>query len=123
MCKGKIEARNKKIQWFVQRKVARRQNKIFQNNQRQLYKELGGEASGNTNEVPDAADSRKFWEGMWSVDMEYNKDAVWLDDIRKKMGNIEAMEDIVISDEDVLYVVKKMKNLKAPGPDGVRLLV
>ena len=118
--KGKIEAGNKKIQWFVQRKVARRQNNLFQNNQRQLYKELGGETSGNTNEVPDAADSRKFWEGIWSVETEHNKDAVWLDDIRKKMGNIETMEDIVISAEDVLYVIKKMTNWKAPGPDGVR---
>ena len=117
--KGKIEAGNKKIQWFVQRKVARRQNNLFQNNQRQLYKELGG-ASGNTNEVPDAAESKKFWEGIWSVETEHDKDAVWLDDIKKKMGNIEAMEDIVISAEDVLYVIRKMTNWKAPGPDRVR---
>ena len=117
--KGKIEAGNKKIQWFVQRKVARRQNNLFQNNQRQLYKELGG-ASGNTNEVPDAADSKKFWEGIWSVETEHDKNAVWLDDIKKRMRNIEAMEDIVISAEDVLYVIRKMTNWKAPGPDGVR---
>ena len=117
--KGKIDAGNKKIQWFVQRKVARRQNNLFQNNQRQLYKELGG-AAGNTNEVPDAADSKKFWEGIWSVETEHDKDAVWLDDIKKKMRNIEDMEDIVISAEDVLYVIRKMTNWKAPGPDGVR---
>ena len=117
--KGKIDAGNKKIQWFVQRKVARRQNNLFQNNQRQLYKELGG-AAGNTNEVPDAADSKKFWEGIWSVETEHDKDAVWLDDMKKKMRNIEEMEDIVISAEDVLYVIRKMTNWKAPGPDGVR---
>jgi hypothetical protein len=50
--KGKIESGSTKIRWFVERKVARRQNNLFQNNQKQLYKELGGGANGNTNEVP-----------------------------------------------------------------------
>ena len=47
-------------------------------------------------------DSKKFCRGICSVDTEHDKDAVWLDDIKKRIRNIEAMEDIVISVEDVL---------------------
>ena len=108
------------IKWFVERKVARRQNSLFQNNQKQLYKELGGGANGNTNDVPDAAESRKFWEKIWSVETEHVKDAAWLGEVRKSMEHVKAMDDVVISGEDVLHVIRRMKNWKAPGPDGVR---
>ena len=39
--KGKIDAGITKIRFFVERKVVRQQNNLFQNNQRQVYKELG----------------------------------------------------------------------------------
>ena len=118
--KGKIEAGSTKIRWFVERKVARRQNSLFQNNQRQVYKELGGGTNGNTNEVPDATESKKFWEGIWSVETEHVKDATWLGEARRRMEHVGPMEEVEIKKEDVLHVIRRMANWKAPGPDGVR---
>ncbi len=118
--KGKIEAGSTKIRWFVERKVARRQNNLFQNNQRQVYKELGGGTNGNTNEVPDAAESKKFWEGIWSVETEHVKDATWLGEARRRMEHVGPMEEVEITKEDVLHAIRRMANWKAPGPDGVR---
>ena len=118
--KGKIHAGSTKIRWFVERKVARRQNNLFQNNQIQLYKELGGGANGKTNETPDAAESREFWEKIWAVETEHVRDAAWLEEMRKKMENVVRQDDVVISGDDVLAAIRRMKNWKAPGPDGVR---
>ena len=36
---------------------------------------FGGNANGGTNEVPDAAESKTFWEGIWSVEVEHNDKA------------------------------------------------
>ena len=58
--KNKIHAGSTKIRWYVEKRVARRQNNLFQNNQSQLYKELGGNANGRTNEAPDATESREY---------------------------------------------------------------
>ena len=118
--KGKIQAGSTKIRWFVEKKVARRQNGLFQSNQKQLYKELGGGVNGNTNEVPDATKSREFWEKIWSVETEHEKDAVWLGEVRKSLEHVEAMEDVEITVDDVLHVIRRMANWKAAGPDGVQ---
>lgn len=118
--KNKIRAGSTKIRWFVEKKVARRQNNLFRNNQSQLYKELGGDGLGNTNENPDATESLEFWKKIWSAETEHDKDASWLDDVKERMAGVPAMEDVAISLEDVKAGIRRMTNWKAPGPDGVR---
>ena len=118
--KGKIKAGSTKIRWFVEKKVARRQNTLFKNNQSQLYKELGGKASGGTKETPDAAGTLDFWSSIWSEEMEHDREVNWLTEIREKMEDVRAQDDVMISLEDVKAGVRRMANWKAPGPDGVR---
>ena len=118
--KNKIQAGSTKIRWFVEKKVARRQNNLFRNNQSQLYKELGGNAYGRTNETPDATESREFWESIWAVETEHDGEASWLEGVRRQMDDVQAMEDVVVSLDDVKAGIRRMANWKAPGPDGVR---
>ena len=118
--KNKIQAGSTKIRWFVEKKVARRQNNLFKNNQSQLYKELGGDANGRTNETPDAAESQEFWKSIWEVETEHDKDACWLEDMRKRMEAVQAQDDVVITLDDLKAAIRRMTNWKAPGPDAVR---
>ena len=118
--KNKIHAGSTKIRWYVEKRVARRQNNLFQNNQSQLYKELGGNANGRTNEAPDATESREFWRNIWAVETEHDRDASWLEGTRKEFVNVQAQDDVVIGIEDVRKGIRRMANWKAPGPDGVR---
>lgn len=119
--KNKIKAASTKIRWYEDGKTGRRQNNLFRNNQSQLYKELGGNTNGRTNESPDAAESREFWKNIWSVAEEHEKDAGWLEELRKKMEReVMAQDDVTITVEVVKAVVRRMANWKAPGPDGVR---
>ena len=118
--KNKIHAGSTKIRWYVEKRVARRQNNLFQNNQRQLYQELGGNATGRSNEAPDATESREFWKNIWAVETEHDRDASWMKDVREKFANVQAQEEVVIGIEDVSKGIRRMANWKAPGPDGVR---
>ena len=118
--KNKIQAGSTKIRWFVEKKVARRQNNLFRNNQKQLFNELSGNANSGTDEPPDAAESRKFWSEIWSVEMEHDREASWLGDIRKQMKDVQRMTDIVVDVEGVKKGIGRMSNWKAPGPDMVR---
>ena len=118
--KNKIHAGSTKIRWHVEKRVARRQNNLFQNNQSQLYQELGGNANGRSNEAPDATESREFWKNIWAVETEHDRDASWLEDMREKFAGVQLQEDVVIGIEDVSKGIRRMANWKAPGPDGVR---
>ena len=118
--KNKIQAGSTKIRWFVEKKVARRQNNLFRNNQKQLYKELSGDAESSNGEPPDAAESSKFWSEIWSVEVEHDREASWLGEIRKQMKDVQGMADIEVEVEGVKKGIGRMSNWKAPGPDMVR---
>jgi hypothetical protein len=119
--KNKIKAGSTKIRWFEEKNGARRQNYLFRNNQRQLYKELSGDTpQGNTSEIPDAAESREFWEGIWSVEKEHDREASWLGEIREEMSRIQTIDDVAVDTEGLMKGIRKMTNWKAPGPDMVR---
>jgi len=99
------------------------QNKVkaasFQNNQSQLYKELG--SKGNyINETPNKTEATAFWSNIWAEEGDFNEDASWLREIEDYMSDVEKQDDISISEQDVKTGIGRMSNWKAPGPDGVR---
>ena len=73
--KNKIQSASTKIRTFVGKCVALRQNNLFKNNQSQLYKELGGSATGGANQVPSATEAKEFWGGIWSTEKVHDRSA------------------------------------------------
>ena len=118
--KNKVQMASTKIRWYVGKCTARRQNNLFRNNQSQLYKELGGTANSGSNQTPNTAEAKKFWESIWSADKQHNESASWMDDVRKELRGVRRQEDLVLQLGDVKSKIGKMANWKAPGPDGVR---
>ena len=117
--KQRIVAKSGKIRRFQQRINQFRQNRTFRVDQKKIYKELNGEERG-TNEVPDAEESRRFWENIWSVEKEHNKQAKWLQDLRDEKGEESIQEKVTITVDMVKKQCKKVPNWKAPGKDGVQ---
>ena len=111
--KNKIQAGSTKIRWFEDKNGARRQNNLFRNNQRQLFKELNGDIRSTTEEIPDAAESKTFWENIWSVETEHDKGACWLGDIREQMKQVKAMDDVVVELDIVKRGIGTMTNWRA----------
>ena len=57
-----------------------RQNRLFENNQRQFYRELDQEERCDDDQ-PVAEESKQFWENIWSQSADQKKDAKWLQDL------------------------------------------
>ena len=117
--KNKIRAASTKIKWFVGKCVQRRQNNLFKNNQKQLYKELSGDSNPD-NDAPNATESRDLWSGLWSVDKPHNRDAVWMGHVDRELAGVEQQEEVTVQLDDVKAGIRRMANWKAPGPDGIR---
>ena len=67
--------------------------------------------------VPDAKESKEFWEGIWSEPKKHKEDAEWLKEI--KDVSRPQQEEMYITTEKVYNQCRKIPNWKAPGPDGI----
>ena len=54
---------------------------MFQNNQRQFYRELNQEEERCDDHQPDTKESKKFQEDKWSESIDHNRDAKWLKEL------------------------------------------
>ena len=70
--------------------------------------------------MPDAGESKAFWEKIWSVETEHDKGACWLGDIREQMKQVKAMDDVVVELDIVKRGIGRMTNWRAAGPDQVK---
>ena len=52
-----------------------RQNRLFENNQRQFYRELGQEEERCDDDESVAEESTQFWGNIWSQSADHKKDA------------------------------------------------
>ena len=73
--KQKTVAIAAKVRRYQERVDRFRQNRMFQNNQRQLYRELNQEGERCDDDQPDAEESKKFWRDIWSELLDHNRDA------------------------------------------------
>ena len=69
--------------------------------------------------APDAEESERFWSSIWGNEVQHNKDAEWLKELKDECGETR-QDDIMINAAMVTAQAKKIPNWKAPGPDGVQ---
>ena len=117
--KGKIHAGSCKVKGYLERELQYHQNNLFKNDQKQLYKELGGSTQIDSL-APDKDEATAFWRGIWSRPGEHKGDAEWIGRVKDEMSQVERQEDIVVGLDDVKGGIRRMTNWKAPGPDGVQ---
>ena len=117
----RIKATTGKIKRYNDRINQYRQNRTFQNNQGKFYQQLSSGGQQETNDAPDAEAAKEFWEGIWGVEKEHNESAEWLGEFKNDMrGNTLEQERLIITEEKMQQVLRKIPNWKAPGPDGVQ---
>ena len=63
-----------------------RENRVFQNNQGQFYRELNQEGERCDDDQPNAEESKKFWGDIWSQSVDHNRDAKWLKDLQSEVN-------------------------------------
>jgi hypothetical protein len=116
--KQRLVVKKMKIRRYEQRVSQFRQNRLFMADQKKFYQQLSGDVRGEP-VVPDADESVKFWEGIWSREVRHNEHAQWWVEMKDKV-KYPRQENIVVNVEMVRQQCKKMSNWKTPGLDGVQ---
>ena len=70
-----------------------RQNRLFENNQRQFYRELHQEEERCNDDQLVAEESKQFWGNIWSKCADHMKDPNWLQDLRSEVNVRKTGED------------------------------
>ena len=73
--KQRIVAIAAKVRRYPERVDRFRQNRMFQNNQRQFYSEFSEEGERCDDDQPDAEESKKFLGNIWIQSVGHNRDA------------------------------------------------
>ena len=94
--KQRITAIGVKVRRYQGRVDSYRQNRLFENNQTQFYRELDQEGKRCDDDQPVAEESKKFWRNIWSQSANHKKDAKWLQDLRIEV-NVKKQEKIDIT--------------------------
>ena len=92
---------------------------MFQNNQRQFYRELNWEGERCDDDQPDAEELKKFWGDIWSELVDHNMNAKWLKDLHSKVS-VTKQGKVDITKESLKKILDRMPNWKSPGPDLVQ---
>ena len=100
-----IAAKVKRYQEWVD---SYRQNRLFENNQRQFYRELDQEEEIYDNDQPVAKESKQFWGNTWSQSADHKKDAKWLQDLRSEV-NVKKQK-IDITTRSLKKILGRMPN-------------
>ena len=84
--KQRITAIAAKVRRYQGRVDSYRQYRLFENNQRQFYRELDQEKERCNDDQPVAEVSKQFWGNIWSQSADYKKDAKWLQDLQSEVS-------------------------------------
>ena len=117
--KQRITAIAAKVKRYQGRVDSSRQNRLFENNQRQFYRELDQEEQRCDDDQPVAEESKQFWGNIWSQSADHKKDAKWLQDLRSE-ANVKKQQKIDITTGSLKKILGRMPNWKSPRPNLVQ---
>ncbi|CAG5054571.1 unnamed protein product [Parnassius apollo] len=116
--KQRIAAWGKRIRRYTERSTRFNQNRLFQSDQKRLYKSLERPMVSGTGPVPNQADTVAFWRGLWSEPVNHNE-GPWTDVVASQCAGITPMDPVTITPDDVAEAVRRAPNWKSPGLDGL----
>ena len=118
--KQQIQAKAQRIKRFEKRNKHFRQNKIFKEDGKKFYRELGKKKI-DVDEPPQPEEVVDFWSNIWEKELKsHNKDSAWIkvqEDLHKDL--IKAQSWRAINVEETTCAINKSSNWKSPGKDKV----
>ena len=82
---------------------------MFQNNQRQFYREFNKEGERYDDDQQDAEEYKTFQGDIWSELVDHNRDAKWLKDLQSEI-NVTKQEKVYITTESLKKILGRMPN-------------
>ncbi|CAG5053951.1 unnamed protein product [Parnassius apollo] len=116
--KQRIAAWGKRIRRYTERSTRFNQNRLFQSDQKRLYKSLERPKVSGTGPVPNQADTVAFWRSLWSEPVNHSE-GPWTEVVASQCAGIRSMNPVIITPDDVAEAVRRAPNWKSPGLDGL----
>ncbi|CAG4993568.1 unnamed protein product [Parnassius apollo] len=107
--KQKIATWGKRIRRFSERSRWFNQNRLFQSDEKGLYKSLERPEVCKTGSRPDQADTVTFWRGLWSEPVNHSE-GPWMEVVASQSGSVTPMDPVTITLEDVAEAVYRAPN-------------
>ncbi|CAG5058160.1 unnamed protein product [Parnassius apollo] len=114
--KQRIAAWGKRIRRYTERSTRFNQNRLFQSDQKRLYKSLERPIVSGTGPAPNQADTVAFWRSLWSEPVNHNE-GPWTEVVASQCAGITPMDPVIITPDDVAEAVRRAPNWKSPGLD------
>ncbi|CAG5033844.1 unnamed protein product [Parnassius apollo] len=105
----KIAAWGKRIQRFTERSRRFHENRLFQSDQKRLYKSLERPEVCGAGPGPDQADISAFWRRLWSEPVNHSE-GHWMEVVASQGASVTPMDHITITPEDVAEAVRRAPN-------------
>ena len=98
-----------KVRRYQGRVDSYRQNRLFENNQRQFYRELDQGEERCDDDQPVAKEWKQFWGNIWSQSADHKKDAKWLQDLQNQV-NVKKQEKIDITTGSLKKILGRIES-------------
>ncbi|CAG5027125.1 unnamed protein product [Parnassius apollo] len=102
--KQKIAAWGKRIHRFTERSRRFNQNRLFQSDQKRLYKSLERPEVCGAGPGPDQANTVAFWRGLWSEPVNHSE-GPWTEVVASQCASITPMDPVIITPDDVAEAI------------------
>lgn len=117
--KMRLQARAQRLRRYQNRSQQFTQNKMFKENTRMFYRQLNKQQD-TICQIPSQQEIEKFWTGILEEKKTHNKHAHWIKYEYDCNSKIEPIIWTEIELSDLMKVIKRSHNWKAPGPDMVQ---
>ncbi|CAG4952773.1 unnamed protein product [Parnassius apollo] len=107
--KQSIAAWGKRIRRYTERSTRFNQNRLFQSDQKRLYKLLERPIVSGTGPAPNQADTVAFWRSLWSEPVNHNE-GPWTEVVASQCAGITPMDPVIITPDDVAEAVRRAPN-------------
>ena len=91
-------------------------NRIFKVSPKKIYREMRDGSKIKVSRMPEQSKVEDFWSSIWSIPLQHNAEAHWLNEIREEYCKDVNPKLYVITDEILNKILSKMANDK-PGRD------
>ena len=116
--KQQIQAKAQRIKRFEKRNKHFQQNKIFKEDAKKFYRELGKKKI-DVDEPPEPEEVVDFWSNIWEKEKSHNKDSAWIKGQEDLHKDLKAQSWRATNVEETTCAINKSSNWKSPGKDKV----
>ena len=111
-------AKSKRLKRYTKCSEKKRQNQLFNYNEKQFYRELNENNTSKNQGIPSEQDVLKYWSSIWSKPKEHNLTANWIES-EKQQRDIQPMKFESITESVISEAIRATSNWKAPEVDKI----